>query len=878
MVVAMSAGPPQPDQPPPDGGSPADESLRESEERYRQLFEYANDAIVTYAVDGTITLVNRAVERLSGWSRAELVGRHFGAIMTTDTVAHGTERIRRTLAGERVPATFTSTMVCRDGTEIPLEARARFMRDRRGQVVGFHVIYRDLRERRRAEAALRERETRYRDLFDGASDGIATFGLDGVITSVNPAWEAITGWTREELVGRPLAELLAPASRPAAASLPSVIAAGRSRRLLELELVRRDGSIVALEGHIRAMPGAEGMPVTGMGVFRDVTERRRVEGRIQAALDENALLLREAEWARQVVERLYGVALAMQASRDREAKLGAFRRGVLEVLGFDRFYVLAVTPDGAALEIVVSHGVEPFASLPLSPSAGPLHTVTQTGRPVVVVDDEALAALPPLAREYRRHPAFRTTRFVVVPVVLGGKVVGVGGADNKVSRRPISRASVEPFTLLCQQLATALEESRLYRAQELRATRLRALSGLNHLVSSSLDLDEVLRAIARSAAELMDAPVVTLWVADEAARTLEVRALAGADFAETFPLRTLAYGEGATGWVAEHRALLHIPDVAADRRISATGWLARHGLRSFLAMPVVHRDALLGVLALIGPAPFHLDPDDQNLVETFVMQAGVSIRNARLYAAEALARTSAEVATRAKSQFLANMSHELRTPLNAILGYMELILDGIFGDVPEPIRDSVERTRNSGVHLLGLINDVLDLSKIEAGQVRLALAEYSMAETVRTVVATMAALAAEKRLTLTAEVPPGLPAGRGDGRRIAQVLLNLVGNAIKFTDAGEVRVGATADAGRFRVTVADTGPGIAEADQARIFVEFQQLEGSGLRRKGGTGLGLSIARQIVEMHGGEIGVASAVGAGSTFWFTVPVRVEAQVGA
>ena len=213
------------------------------------------------------------------------------------------------------------------------------------------------------------------------------------------------------------------------------------------------------------------------------------------------------------------------------------------------------------------------------------------------------------------------------------------------------------------------------------------------------------------------------------------------------------------------------------------------------------------------------------------------------------------------------MSHELRTPLNAVLGYTELILDETFGDVPEPIRDSLERARNSGQHLLGLINDVLDLSKIEAGQLTLSLADYAMEEVTQAVATGVESLAAEKKLALRVSVPPDLPPGRGDSRRIAQVLLNLVGNALKFTEAGEVRVAVTVSDGAFVVSVADTGPGISEADQAKIFEEFQQADSSSTRKKGGTGLGLAIAKRIVELHGGRIWVESTLGPG----LDLPVR-------
>jgi signal transduction histidine kinase len=224
------------------------------------------------------------------------------------------------------------------------------------------------------------------------------------------------------------------------------------------------------------------------------------------------------------------------------------------------------------------------------------------------------------------------------------------------------------------------------------------------------------------------------------------------------------------------------------------------------------------------------------------------------------------------------MSHELRTPLNAILGYTELMADGAYGEPSEKMMGVLKRPESNGRHLLGLINDVLDLSKIEAGQLLLELSDYTVQDIVQTVRSTLEPLAADKKLAFKVEVAPDLPPGRGDGRRLTQVLINLVGNAIKFTDAGEVAITAAATDGAFHLSVCDTGPGISAADQAKLFQEFQQADNSITRKKGGTGLGLSISKRIIEMHGGRIWIDSVVGQGSTFSFTVPVHVERQVEA
>ncbi len=253
---------------------------------------------------------------------------------------------------------------------------------------------------------------------------------------------------------------------------------------------------------------------------------------------------------------------------------------------------------------------------------------------------------------------------------------------------------------------------------------------------------------------------------------------------------------------------------------------------------------------------------------------GMSEQLGQLYGQLEAANRQLEAASRHKSQFLANMSHELRTPLNAILGYTELIQDKIYGEVPQPIEEVMDRVGKSGRHLLGLINDVLDLSKIEAGQLKLSLQDYAVGDVVATVISAVASLASSKGLALKVDVAQDLPPALGDGQRMSQVLLNLVGNAIKFTDKGEVAIRVTNSNGEFNFAVVDTGPGVPADQRDKIFEEFQQVDSSSTRSKGGTGLGLTISRKIVEMHGGRIGVDSVEGQGSTFWFRVPVKAKA----
>jgi signal transduction histidine kinase/HAMP domain-containing protein len=436
--------------------------------------------------------------------------------------------------------------------------------------------------------------------------------------------------------------------------------------------------------------------------------------------------------------------------------------------------------------------------------------------------------------------------------------------DSKDKLEDYSRTLEDKVELRTRELAQSVEE-------------LKALGEVSQAVSSTLDLETVLTSIVRHAVQLSKTDAGTIYEFDEAQGVFVPRINYGtrAEFIEALRESKLREGDQTViGQAAVKRTPVQIPDLAESPDYPLS-YVQRAGYHALLALPLLREDRLIGGLVVRRKAAGKFPAAAVDLLQTFASQSVLAIHNARLFREIEEKGRELESANRHKSEFLANMSHELRTPLNAILGYTELILDNIYGTVPEKIQEVLERLEKNGRHLLNLINDVLDLSKIEAGQLALSLNEYSMEEVVQTVATSVEALAAEKDLKLKIEVPKNLTTGKGDEQRIAQVMLNLVGNAIKFTDEGEVRVEVTVSNETFQVSVHDTGPGVTEADQHKIFDEFQQADGSSTRKKGGTGLGLSISKKIIDMHGGRIWVESTMGKGSIFRFTLPIRVEKQ---
>src|SRR5450432_1613380 len=431
-----------------------------------------------------------------------------------------------------------------------------------------------------------------------------------------------------------------------------------------------------------------------------------------------------------------------------------------------------------------------------------------------------------------------------------------------------------------QESYADLEGKVALRTRELAQSveELRALGEVSQAVNSTLDLPAVLSTIVAKAVQLSDTEAGAIYVYDDLQQQFRLRATHGMSDAliEAIAHRQPEIGDTTIGEAAQRREPIQIANLSEEPPSPIVDIILAAGFRALLVVPLLRPDRVLGALVIRRCQPGEFPKATVDLLQTFAAQSVLAIQNARLFTEIEEKSRQLEVASQHKSQFLANMSHELRTPLNAILGYTELMQDDIYGEVPGKMRGVLDRVQSNGRHLLGLINDVLDLSKIEAGQLTLTVASYSLEAVVHGVFTAVESLATGKHLALKLDILPNLPVGRGDERRIAQVLLNLVGNAIKFTDQGEVAIAASATNGSFNIAVRDTGPGISAADQVKIFEEFHQADNSATKTKGGTGLGLSIARRIVEMHGGRIWVESSPGAGSTFSVSLPVKVQPEL--
>ena len=480
-------------------------------------------------------------------------------------------------------------------------------------------------------------------------------------------------------------------------------------------------------------------------------------------------------------------------------------------------------------------------------------------------------------RDLQELFGFRTT--IAAPLLFDDDVVGTLTLwRNDVD--PFDERAIALLESFATQATIVLRQVELTRAlgargRELAAKidQLEALSEVADAVSSSLDLDEVLQRVVASAVRLTGTDGGSIMEYDASTETFHVRAAHGSGPELLRRLRDVIIRRDSSlvGRAAASHQSLSVTDLSAiPDRDPHLDELHRDGWRSVLAVPMLRRDQLIGALVVRRRSPGEFAEDVGTLLQSLANQSALAIVNARVYGELSTSRRDLEVAGRHKSEFLASMSHELRTPLNAVIGFSDVLLGGMFGTLNERQEEYLGDIHSSGRHLLELLNEILDLSKIEAGQMRLEPAVFSVPAALDYAVSVVRERAVKHGIELTVEVADDVRLVESDELRFKQVVVNLLGNAVKFTPAGgAIALRARRESGELVVSVSDTGIGIAPEDQELIFESFQQGR-RGTVKEEGTGLGLTLCRRIVELFGGRLTLDSEVGSGSVFEFRIPV--------
>ncbi len=491
--------------------------------------------------------------------------------------------------------------------------------------------------------------------------------------------------------------------------------------------------------------------------------------------------------------------------------------------------------------------------------------------------------------DYGRQDLQRLAGFRVLlsaPMLLGDEVVGVL-LMWRTRVAPFSERDMSVLDEFAAQGAIALRQFDLMQSLEARSTelaskvsQLEALRDLGDAVGSSLDPDAVLNSIVSNAVRLTHADGGSIMEYDERTDAFVVRAAYGSGQTLLNRLRDITIRRDATlvGRAATEQQPLQVADlseVPLDPHLDA---LYRDGWRSMLAIPMLRGDLIVGVVVIRRRTTGSFHEDMVDLLQTFAAQSSVALVNARLFRELETKSAELEVASRHKSEFLASMSHELRTPLNAVIGFSEVLIDRMFGELNDRQDEYVHDIWNSGRHLLELLNEILDLSKVEAGQMVLDPSTFNVERAIEAAVSLVRERATRHSISVNVGVGEDVDTLDADELRFKQVLLNLLSNAVKFTpDGGSVKVRAVQPGDELVVTVSDTGAGVPPEDRERIFESFQQ-GGRGVAREEGTGLGLTLTRRIIELFDGRLWLESEVDVGSTFGFAIPVRRRAGAGS
>jgi two-component system, NtrC family, sensor kinase len=539
--------------------------------------------------------------------------------------------------------------------------------------------------------------------------------------------------------------------------------------------------------------------------------------------------------------------------------------------------------DGDKLRPVANYGPLPgrggLESIPIDRDNIPARAIID--RQTLHIDDLAAVPEDDLPARFARSVGVRTV--LATPMLREGIPIGTIHI-RRLEVRPFSDKQVKLLETFAAQAVIAIENVRLFQELEARTSELaqsvgelRALGEVGQTVSSTLDLQTVLSTIVGHAVQLSATSGGIIYEYDETKQEFHLRASQRMEDEAVEALRATPVrpGQGATGQAATTRAPVQVPNILEQRESTATSVrpiLARLGYRSVLAVPLLREGRIMGALTVWRKEAGSFSPEVVNLLQTFATQSALAIQNARLFREIEEKSKQIEAANRHKSEFLANMSHELRTPLNAIIGFSEVLQERLFGELNEKQAEYTDDILTSGRHLLSLINEILDLSKVEAGRMELEVATFDLPLAIDNARTFVRERATKHGINLDVTVDERLGDFVGDERKIKQILLNLLSNAVKFTpEGGRIGISARQTDGVVEISVSDTGVGIAPEDQPKIFEEFRQVGSDYTHKSEGTGLGLTLAKKFVELHGGKIWVESEVGKGSKFTFTLPLH-------
>lgn len=601
----------------------------------------------------------------------------------------------------------------------------------------------------------------------------------------------------------------------------------------------------------------------------DVAVMQTLANQIAVAMYNTRLFTAEAE-AHLASHTLREVGQLINSTLDSQEVLERILSALGKVLHYDSGSIMLL--EGSDLVIKAVHGFTnpqdvlgvhmPIKKFPLN------HQIVTQALPIVLDD---VGADNRWQKNRRLPVSGEVHAWMGVPLVSSGKVLGMLAIDN-YKPGAYTTNDIPLVTAFANQAAIALDNARLYAQLHQRAQQLATLNELARIVSGELDRRRILVTLCEQMRQVIPLDSFHGSLYDAETNTLQIAVRYDLGEYRDSTVGPLEQFPWSLKIIQSRQPILYLrtaEEMVAEAEHRRMVGDKTHLSASLMFAPLIVGDDILGVISIQSYNLNAYQPEDLELLVGTARQTAIALRNAELYEQAQSARAEAEIANQLKTRFMANMSHELRTPLNSIINFAYLLVQGTEGEMNAGQADLLQRIEDSGHHLLGVINDILDLAKIEAGRMELFYEDLDLTDLINGVMATAVGLVRDRPIELRRQIPAGLPPVHADRTRIRQVLINLISNAAKFTETGFVSISASADNDFVTVCVEDTGIGMEAEDIPRAFSEFVQLDAGPTRQRGGTGLGLSICKRFIEMHGGRIWAESTPGVGSKFYFSLP---------
>lgn len=834
---------------------PAKKQLNDSETHYQMLIEALPYGIQEHDTAGVITFTNPAYDRLVGCAPGERIGTAIWDFVPSEAEE---EQLRQHLAvlvtQQPVSTTYYVRQQSTKGRVIDLQVDWNYKRNEAGELLGFISVITEITNHKQSEEQLRhtmELVERSKSLLtaviDATPDWIFAKDRNFRFILVNKSFAKAMGMIPQQMIGKNEAELGLPADQIfGQPDNPGhdfrvddeAVLQGETWHNPNDRVTGLDGTNLIFDTYKLPLRDHQGSVVAILRVSRDVTKQRLAEETLQKQTEFQKAILNNAGYS---IISTDGNGVIQTFNSTAEQMLGYRAEDIINCASLTMFH------DPEELKIRAKLFSEEVGQ-PLQPD---FEVLVVKSRHNLLNEHEW---------QYIRQDGQRLSVLLTITAMRDPKdhIFGFLAIANDITER--------------KEMETELEAYR-YHLEKLiidRTYRLELIAELSGQLIAILDLNELLAELVNQLRDSFQFYHVHVYLVDKETGDLVMFEGSG-DVGHLLKAKghRLRAGQGIVGSVAQSNQPFMSEDVDKVPQFFRNPLLPNTVAE--LAVPIRKADVVLGVLDIQSDQPGQLSLEDVSLIQSIADQTAIAIDNARLLAEREATIVKLQEVDQAKSRFITMMSHELRTPLNAILGFTELLMMGLSGDLSPQVQQDVELIFSNGQHLLGLINDILDISQIETGQTQLSLTRLHLREVLAEVLAETSSLVKDNSLDFVTEVPASLPPVYADPTRLKQILFNLISNAIKFTPAGVVMIKAEvspSEPSKAVITVKDTGIGIPADKQQAIFELFNQVDMSDARQYGGTGLGLAICKELVQIHGGEIGVRSEHQVGSEFFFTI----------